>query len=41
MIVRTPFAGEVATRWVMRLALFALLVLALVCAIGPHIPSGE
>lgn len=34
-------ASELATRWVIRLALLLLAALALLCAIGPHIPSGE
>jgi hypothetical protein len=41
MIVQSPFANEVATRWVMRLALLALLLLAVLCAVGPHLPGGE
>lgn len=39
--VITTQASERATRWVMRLTWFVLAVLALLCAIGPHIPSGE
>ena len=34
-------AGAFATRWVMRMTLVLLLALAVLCAIGPHIPSGE
>jgi hypothetical protein len=34
-------AGAVATRWIMRLTLLMLLALAVLCAVGPHIPSGE
>lgn len=34
-------AGEFATRWVLRLTVAALVALALLCAIGPHIPAGE
>jgi len=34
-------AGALATRWVLRLTLVALVALALLCAIGPHIPAGE
>jgi hypothetical protein len=34
-------ASELATRWVMRWTWFVLVALALLCAIGPHIPSGE
>jgi hypothetical protein len=40
-VVRTSRASERTTRWVMRLTWFMLAVLALICAIGPHIPSGE
>lgn len=32
---------ETQVRWTMRLVWFMLIVLALVCVIGPHIPSGE
>ena len=28
-------------RWTMRVVWLVLIVLVLVCAIGPHIPSGE
>jgi hypothetical protein len=34
-------AGELATRWVMRIALVLLAALAVLCLVGPHIPSGE
>ncbi len=34
-------ASAFATRWVMRATFFMLLVLTLLCLIGPHIPSGE
>ena len=34
-------AGAVATRWMMRITLLMLLALAVLCAVGPHIPSGE
>jgi hypothetical protein len=34
-------AGELATRWMMRITLVLLLALAVLCAVGPHIPSGE
>jgi hypothetical protein len=34
-------ASEFASRWVLRISLFSLLVLAFVCAILAHIPSGE
>ena len=34
-----PTAGQV--KWTMRLVWFMLIVLVLVCTIGPHIPSGE
>ena len=34
-------ASEFASRWVLRISLVSLLVLAFVCAILAHIPSGE
>ncbi len=34
-------ASEGATKWMLRLTMFMLLVLALLLVIGPHIPSGE
>jgi len=34
-------ASEFASRWVLRISLFSLLVLAIVCTILAHIPSGE
>jgi hypothetical protein len=34
-------ASELATRWVMRLTVVLLLALAVLCAVGPHIASGE
>jgi hypothetical protein len=34
-------AGELTSRWVMRATWLLLLALALLCLIGPHIPSGE
>lgn len=34
-------ASEFATRWVMRVTVVLLAALALLCAIGPHIPAGE
>jgi hypothetical protein len=37
----TTQAGERATRWVMRLTVLLLLALAVLCVVGPHIPSGE
>ena len=37
----TNEASERSTRWVMRFTWFTLAVLLLLCAIGPHIPSGE
>lgn len=36
-----PEPTETQVRWTMRLVWFMLIVLALVCAIGPHIPTGE
>lgn len=40
-IVRTSEASARATRIVMTLTFVMLAVLALICAIGPHIPAGE
>lgn len=34
-------AGALATRWVMRLTMVLLAALAILCVVGPHIPSGE
>jgi hypothetical protein len=34
-------ASEFATRWILRLTLLMLAALALLCAVGPHIPTGE
>jgi len=34
-------ASALATRWVLRATIFLLVVFAALCAIGPHIPSGE
>lgn len=34
-------ASARATRWVMTIAVVMLVALALICAIGPHIPAGE
>jgi hypothetical protein len=34
-------AGELSTRWVMRATWLALLALAVLCLVGPHIPAGE
>jgi hypothetical protein len=34
-------ASELATRWILRLTFAVLAALALLCAIGPHIPAGE
>ena len=34
-------AGELATRWMMRITVALLLALAVLCAVGPHIPSGQ
>jgi hypothetical protein len=34
-------AGELATRWVLRIAMVLLAALVVLCAVGPHIPSGE
>lgn len=40
-VVRTGEASALATRWVMGATWVMLIVLALLCIIGPHIPSGE
>jgi len=40
-IVRTNEAGTRSTKWVMTATWLMLAILALICAIGPHIPSGE
>ena len=34
-------ASALATRWILRLTVAALAVLAVLCAVGPHIPAGE
>ena len=34
-------ASAFATRWVMRITVLLLLALAVLCAVGPHIPAGE
>jgi hypothetical protein len=34
-------AGDLASRWVMRATWLLLLALAVLCLVGPHIPSGE
>jgi len=33
--------SEFTTRWMLRLTFALLAALALLCAIGPHIPGGE
>lgn len=35
------FASAFATRWIMRITVALLIALAILCAVGPHIPSGE
>ena len=40
-IWRTPFASARATRWVLGITFFMLAALAILLAVGPHIPSGE
>lgn len=30
-----------STRWILRLTVAALAALAVLCAVGPHIPAGE
>jgi hypothetical protein len=39
--LRSVEASATATRWVMALTWFMLILLVLLCLIGPHIPSGE
>jgi hypothetical protein len=34
-------AGAFATRWILRLTLAMLAALAVLCAVGLHIPAGE
>jgi hypothetical protein len=34
-------AGELSSRWVMRVTWLALFALAELCLVGPHIPAGE
>ncbi len=34
-------ASDTATKWMLRLTMFMLVVLVLLTVIGPHIPSGE
>jgi hypothetical protein len=34
-------ASELATRWVLRATMLVLFALAVLCLVGPHIPSGE
>ena len=34
-------AGELTSRWVMRVTWLMLLALAVLCLVGPHIPAGE
>ena len=38
--VLAPEASAFATKWMLRITLLMLLALALLCAIGPHLPSG-
>jgi hypothetical protein len=38
--LRSSEASAFSTKWVLRLTFLMLLLLALLCAIGPHIPSG-
>ncbi|TMQ05850.1 MAG: hypothetical protein E6J90_16240 [Deltaproteobacteria bacterium] len=35
------WAGDFATRWILRLTVLALAALAVLCLVGPHIPGGE
>jgi hypothetical protein len=39
--LRSTEASTRATRWVMTFTWVVLAILALLCAIGPHIPAGE
>ena len=39
--ILTSQASELATRWMMRATWLMLFALAVLCAVGPHIPSGE
>lgn len=39
--VQAKQAGSTVTRWVMGVTFFMLLALVVLCAIGPHIPTGE
>jgi hypothetical protein len=34
-------AGDLSSRWVTRATWLMLLALAVLCLVGPHIPSGE
>ena len=34
-------ASAGSTRWVMGVTFFVLIALAIICAVGPHIPTGE
>ncbi len=34
-------ASAFATRWILRLTVAVLAALAVLCAVGPHIPAGE
>jgi hypothetical protein len=34
-------ASALATRWVLRATIVLLFALAVLCAVGPHIPAGE
>lgn len=38
---RSTEASELATRWILRLTVVLLAALAVLCAVGPHIPAGE
>ena len=38
---QTGLAGELATRWMLRITLVLLFALVVLCAVGLHIPSGE
>lgn len=40
-VLETPEASARATRIVMSVTWFVLALLAVLCAVGPHIPAGE
>jgi hypothetical protein len=40
-VARSSEASTFATRWVMGLTFLMLVLLVILCAVGPHIPGGE